>query len=205
MTAVVAQARRRVKSPLQRCVPLCPASRPVVPAAGQRDERCRRSLRQSAGDHGGAASPPTSWLATPSGSALALVLSTSMASAIFYSCCRNKRRRSLPETKWRTLICRLGKVGAPGCHRRSVISEAEWTRRMDLRIQCGEDNNLWQDRARPSEGAHAACAHVSDRARSLRAMHRLLRALLEAELERWRRHHAQHHGRHEHDLVGPHL
>ena len=123
----------------------------------------------------------------------------------FVQLVREKRRRPLPETRWTTLGCRLGKVGARGCHRRSVISEAEWTRRMDLRIQCGEDNHLWQHRARPSEGAHAACAHVSDRARSLRAMHRLLRALLEAELERWRRHHAQHHGRHEHDLVGPHL
>ena len=58
-----------------------------VATAGQRDERCRRSLRQSAGDHEGAASPPTSWLATPSGSALASALSTSMASAIFYSWC----------------------------------------------------------------------------------------------------------------------
>ena len=114
---------------------------------------------------------------------------------------RNKRRRSLPETKWTTAICRLGKVGARGRHRGSFVSEAEWTRRMDLRIQCGEDKNLWQDRARPSEGAHAACAHVSDRARSLRAMHRLLRALLEAELERWRRDQPEHEGRHEPDLA----
>ena len=161
-----------------------------VATAGQRDERCRRSLRQSAGDHGGAASPPTSWLATPSGSALALVLSTSEFERHFLQLVRKERRRSLPETKWRTLIYRLSKVGARDRHRGSVVSEAEFTRRVDLRIQCGEDNNLWQDRARPSEGAHAACAHVSDRARSLRAMHRLLRALLEAELERWRRHHA---------------
>ena len=114
----------------------------------------------------------------------------------FLELLRKKARCSLPETKWRTTDCRLGKVGARGRHRGSFVSEAEWTRRMDLRIQCGEDKNLWQDRARPSEGAHAACAHVSDRARSLRAMHRLPCALLDDELERWRRDHAEHDGRH---------
>ena len=163
------------------------------------------ALRQSSGDRGGAASPRTSWIATPSGSALALVLSTSEFERHFLQLVRKERRRSLPETKWTTLIYRLSNVGARDRHRVYVFNEAEWTRRVDLRQNCGSDNNLWQDRANPFEGAHAACAHVSDRARSLRAMHRLLRALLEAELERWRRHHAQHHGRHEHDLVGPHL
>ena len=101
----------------------------------------------------------------------------------FLQLVRNKRRRSLPETKWRTLIYRLSKVGARDRHRGSVVSEAECIRRVDQRIQCGEDNNLQQDRARRFEGAHATSAHVSDRARSLRAMHRLPRALIEAELE----------------------
>ena len=81
------------------------------------------------------------------------------------------------------------------------MSEAQWTRRVDQRIQCGEDSHLRQDRARPFEGAHVACAHVSDRARSLRTMHRLPRALLDAELERWRRDHAEHDGPHEPDLA----
>ena len=152
-----------------------------VATAGQRGGRCRRSLRQSAGDHGGAASPPTSWIATPSGSALALILSTSKASVIVLLLVRKERRRSLPETKWRTLIYRLSNVGARDRHRVYVVNEAEWTRRVDLRQNCGSDNNLWQDRANPFEGAHAACAHVSDRARSLRAMHRLPCALLDAD------------------------
>ena len=140
----------------------------------------------------------------PSGSALALVLSTSEFERHFLQLVRKERRRSLPETKWRTLIYRLGNVGARDRHRVYVFNEAEWTRHVDLRQNCGSDNNLWQDRANPFEGAHAACAHVSDRARSLRAMHRLLRALLDAELERWRRDHVQHDGRHDRHPAGGH-
>ena len=108
-----------------------------VATAGQRDERCRRSLRQSAGDHEGAASPRTSWIATPLGSTLALVLSTLEFERHFLQLVRKERRRSLPETKWTTLIYRLSKVGARDHHRGSVVSEAECTRRVDLRIQCG--------------------------------------------------------------------
>ena len=119
----------------------------------------------------------------------------------FVQLVREKRRRPLPETRWTTLGCRLGKVGARGRQSVYVVSEAEWTRRVDQRYNGGYDNNLWQDRANPFEGAHAACAHVSDRARSLRAMHRLLRALLEAELERWRGDQREHDGRHEPDLA----
>ena len=122
----------------------------------------------------------------------------------FVQLVREKRRRPLPETRWTTLGCRLGKVGARGRQSVYVVSEAEWTRRVDQRYNGGYDNNLWQDRANPFEGAHAACAHVSDRARSLRAMHRLLRALLDAELERWRRDHVQHDGRHDRHPAGGH-
>ena len=73
----------------------------------------------------------------PSGSALALVLSTSEFERHFLQLVRKERRRSLPETKWRTLIYRLGKVGDQRRQSVYVVSEAEWTRHVDLRYNGG--------------------------------------------------------------------
>ena len=83
---------------------------PLGRFSGRARTRGRCGLRQSSGDRGGAASPRTSCLATPLGSALVLVLSTSKASVIVLLLVRKERRRSLPETKWRTLIYRLARL-----------------------------------------------------------------------------------------------
>ena len=94
----------RVKSPANDDCRCAWRGRPVMAAGGQRHTRWRRGLRQPSGDRGGAASSPTSWLAAPSGSALALILSTSKASAIFWSWCAKRRDDPCPKRSGGRLI-----------------------------------------------------------------------------------------------------
>ena len=70
----------------------------------------------------------------------------------------------------------IDKVVAQVHRGRSAAAEVECTRQPHQRHICGWDNNLWQDRTRPFEGAlaHATGLHASDRTLSPRSIHRRL-------------------------------